>query len=135
MTKPRVLVLSKRSSYRFFVEEERDARVKSLLAKGDPSVRRLRRSHEDHEATQAEVREALSDLGVKAEFAVGARTRHEGSYDLVVTVGGDGTLLAASHLLGPETPVLGVNSAPEHSVGFFCAARVLIPFGSARQYH
>jgi NAD+ kinase len=41
---------------------------------------------------------------------------------LVVSVGGDGTLLAASHNVG-QVPILGVNSAPQHSVGFFCAAR------------
>ena len=39
---------------------------------------------------------------------------------LVIAVGGDGTLLAASHSVS-ETPILGVNSAPRHSVGFFCA--------------
>jgi NAD+ kinase len=40
---------------------------------------------------------------------------------LVVTVGGDGTLLAASHHVS-SIPILGVNSSPEHSVGFFCPA-------------
>lgn len=32
--------------------------------------------------------------------------------DLVVTVGGDGTLLQASHLIDDSIPVLGVNSDP-----------------------
>jgi NAD+ kinase len=41
---------------------------------------------------------------------------------LVVTVGGDGTLLAASHHVA-HGPILGVNSSPGLSVGFFCAAR------------
>lgn len=41
--------------------------------------------------------------------------------DLIVTVGGDGTFLAAAHLAG-RTPVLGVNFRPHTSVGFFCAA-------------
>src|SRR5690606_23055095 len=41
---------------------------------------------------------------------------------LVVTVGGDGTLLAASHSVH-DVPILGVNSAPRYSVGFFCAGR------------
>ena len=41
---------------------------------------------------------------------------------LVVAVGGDGTLLAASHSV-VSTPVLGVNSSPKHSVGFFCSAQ------------
>ncbi len=40
----------------------------------------------------------------------------------MIAVGGDGTLLAASHNVG-DVPVLGVNSAPSHSVGFFCAAQ------------
>src|SRR6185436_12888830 len=42
---------------------------------------------------------------------------------LVVTVGGDGTLLAASHHVG-AIPILGVNSSPVHSVGFFCPAHI-----------
>ena len=122
--KPRpVLVLAKRTSYRTFVEERNDARVKSLIARGDPTVRRLRRSHEAHEETRREVKAALADLGAAAEFVEGPRTKVEGTFDLVVTIGGDGTLLAASHQLGPEMPILGVNSAPEHSVGFFCAAK------------
>lgn len=32
--------------------------------------------------------------------------------DLVVTVGGDGTLLQASHYMDDKIPVLGVNSDP-----------------------
>ena len=43
--------------------------------------------------------------------------------DLVVTIGGDGTLLAASHAIG-DTPILGINSAPDFSVGFFCSGRL-----------
>lgn len=41
--------------------------------------------------------------------------------DLIVSVGGDGTFLAASHFAG-STPILGVNFLPSQSVGFFCAA-------------
>lgn len=32
--------------------------------------------------------------------------------DLVITIGGDGTLLQASHLMDDSIPVLGVNSDP-----------------------
>lgn len=35
--------------------------------------------------------------------------------DIVVTVGGDGTLLRASHFMDGEIPVLGVNSDPTQS--------------------
>jgi NAD+ kinase len=123
VSRPRVLVLSKRTSYRTLVLDEADTHVKGLIARGDPTVSRLRRSHEDHEATRAEVETALTELHADAQYVEGARSRVEGTFDLVVTIGGDGTLLAASHRIGPDVPLLGVNSAPEHSVGFFCAAR------------
>ena len=123
MTRPRVLVLVKRTSFRKFAMDEPDSRVRNLLQKGDVTVRRMRRSHDDHEATMQEVREGLEELGAEAVFQDGPRSPIFGTYDLVVTVGGDGTLLSASHQIGPNLPLLGVNSAPDHSVGFFCAAR------------
>jgi NAD+ kinase len=49
--------------------------------------------------------------------------RRPGRFDLVVTVGGDGTLLEAARGVVREA-VLGVNSDPRHSVGRFCAADV-----------
>jgi NAD+ kinase len=123
MTAPRVLVLVKRTSYRTMVLVEKDARVKRLLARSDPTVKSLRRSHVHHEETRREVIEALRELGASAELVDGPRSVVTGAFDLVVTIGGDGTLLAASHRVGPHVPILGVNSAPDHSVGFFCVAR------------
>ncbi|WP_394850117.1 NAD(+)/NADH kinase [Pendulispora brunnea] len=121
--KKRVLVLSKRTSYRTFVEEQKDERIQGLIAKGDPTVLRLRRSHEAHEETMREVTSALTSLGAEVTLQVGPRTPFSVTgIDMVLTVGGDGTLLAASHQIGPGVPLLGVNSAPESSVGFFCAA-------------
>jgi NAD+ kinase len=40
-------------------------------------------------------------------------------FDLVITLGGDGTLLWASHLVGSQ-PMLAINTAPRDSVGYFC---------------
>jgi NAD+ kinase len=119
---PRVAVLAKRTSYRMALDNK-DALVKRLLARGDASVRKLRNSHDDHEATMREVRAALDRVGAVTTFHDGPRSRIEEPCDLVLTVGGDGTLLSASHQIGPDVPLLGVNSAPESSVGFFCAAR------------
>lgn len=50
--------------------------------------------------------------------------------DLVVTVGGDGTLLQASHFIDDSVPVLGVNSDPtqpkEVSFSLWLSPRVLV---------
>jgi NAD+ kinase len=121
-TRTRIAVVSKRTSYRTFVEEGGEPRVAKLLAAGDATVRRMRRTHEDHQETLREVRDAVARSSVEAVFYEGSRTKIEGEFDLVVTVGGDGTVLAASHQIGSRTRLLGVNSAPETSVGFFCAA-------------
>lgn len=124
MSAPRVAVVLKRSSWRKWVEEANDPRVKRLLEAGDETVRRMGPSHREHVATVEEVRDAVEALGLRASYHDHASTfLVEGACDLVVTVGGDGTLLAASHGIGPGIPLLGVNSAPTHSVGFFCGAR------------
>jgi NAD+ kinase len=65
-----------------------------------------------HELDAAGVR---AKLLTRAEFA-----GPEADTDFVLAVGGDGTVLDVSHRL-ERTPLLGVNSDPETSVGYFCA--------------
>jgi len=121
---PRVAVVLKRSSWSKWVDEARDARIAALLAAEDETVRRMRPGHVDHEQTVDEVRRALDELGATVSWHDQPHNfRVKRRCDLVVTVGGDGTLLAASHGIGPGVPLLGVNSSPNHSVGFFCAAK------------
>ena len=45
--------------------------------------------------------------------------------NLVISLGGDGTLLQTSHYIGGTTALLGVNSAPEFSIGHLCKLNVL----------
>jgi NAD+ kinase len=120
---PKVAVVAKRTTYRKFVMEVHDTRIAQLMRRRDPTVVRLKQSHEAHEETVREVEAALAELGAEVVFRGGARGRVPQRADLVVTVGGDGTLLAASHQIGADVPLLGINSAPDHSVGFFCGAR------------
>lgn len=122
--RPRVALLVKKSLYRVFVEEKKDERMQELLLRGDATVERLEAAHDAHQTTIDEVRRALDATGadvaeLAAERAEPLTTR---DVDLVVSIGGDGTLLRASHA-SVDVPVLGVNSAPEHSVGFFCGTR------------
>jgi NAD+ kinase len=123
VSRPHVIVVGKRTAYRRFVEDEGDPRARSLLKKRDPSVATWLASHRDHSRTMEEVERVLDRVGAKTLFLQRAHAAFDTSdAALVIAVGGDGTLLAASHNVG-NAPILGVNSAPSHSVGFFCAAR------------
>ena len=131
MTTRRILVLAKKSALRVHLEGQdvgRHARVEELLRAKDVTVARMRGAHKEHEATLHEVQESISALGCEAKLVMAAaldefRVVDPRGNDLVVTVGGDGTLLAASHGIA-ETPVLAINSAPGYSVGFFCGGRM-----------
>lgn len=119
----RVALFVKQSAWGIYLEQRKDPRLMSLVMNGDPTVARLHVSHSEHESTVREVEQALLSAGV--DWTVVPR-KPEGfdasDFDLVITVGGDGTLLNASHSV-TDTPVLAINSAPSTSVGFFCGAR------------
>jgi NAD+ kinase len=123
VARARVAIVLKRSAWQLYVEDRHDEHLRELAASGDAAVVPLRASHEAHEGTVREVREALAAVGAEivAERHAGEAFDSEG-LDLVVSVGGDGTLLAASHYVA-NIPVLAINSAPSHSVGFFCGAK------------
>jgi NAD+ kinase len=120
---PRIAIVTKRTTWRKFVVEEHDPLIARLLRRHDPTVARLKSSHQAHEETLREVEAAARELGASVVYRGGPLGRIPSRIDLVVTVGGDGTLLAASHQIGDGVPLLGVNSAPDHSVGFFCGAK------------
>jgi len=120
---PRVVLVVKKTPYSRYVEDENDPEVRRLVKKKDPSVAMWVSSHREHVVTLAVVERALKDLGARVWKLHAPRAVFDASdAALVVTVGGDGTLLAASHHVG-STPIIGVNSSPHSSVGFFCASR------------
>ena len=120
--RPRVIVVAKVSSLARLEHGQGDLRARKLLTEENPVVRKWRPAHEAHVRTVDAVLEALESLGAETLVLHGAHAEFDARRsDLVVTVGGDGTLLAASHSVA-RTPILGVNSAPKYSVGFFCGA-------------
>lgn len=119
----RVLVIAKRSTYDLYVRQHRMSRVISLLNSKDPTVARLERADAHHAQTLEEVRAALEHVGWRATFRDRDRVGDASGFDLVITVGGDGTLIWVSRSVS-DTPVLGVNSAPMDSVGYLCGTRM-----------
>jgi NAD+ kinase len=117
----RAILAAKRSSWQKYVEELADPLTMALIESGDPTVARMRAAHDAHESTLREAEEALRTLGfVVTEVAPPHKPFSTEGQDVVITVGGDGTLLAASRNVS-DVPILGVNSAPGFSIGFFCA--------------
>ena len=119
--RPKVLVVYKKSTYQRYVGRAQE-RLKELIEHSDVSVEGLLHEHEIHQETLQQAKIALRDLGARAVLRYRPEPLpEEGAWDLIVTLGGDGTLLWASHLADSSTPMLAINSAPETSVGYFCA--------------
>lgn len=117
-----VALVYKKSKLDLYVNERKNPRFERLLDEGAEVVGAFEAAHQNHERSLAEVKRALDGLGVRYKCYYRARLRAESTRDrLVITVGGDGTLLDASRRVG-TSPVLGVNSDPDHSIGFLCAA-------------
>lgn len=111
--RPRVLVFHKRPA---------SPRLRAGAA-GRPVVAGFREARRDHETALVELEAILARLPIDARY-VPLPTRVRGAApDLVIALGGDGTVLHASHQIG-ETPVLAINSSPRHSVGYLTATDI-----------
>jgi NAD+ kinase len=78
--------------------------------------------HERHQGALEQIETTFHQLGWACEVVPrDAFTGPADDDDLVVTAGGDGTVLHTSHYIVNSVPLLGVNTDPERSVGYFCA--------------
>ena len=118
MSSPCVLVIYKKSTYDRYAAKS-ESRLQELLKSRDITVDGLLKEHEVHEATLAEAKKVLKQLGAKADFRRRLQPDDNKGWDMIVTLGGDGTLLWASHLADRSTPMVAINSSPETSVGYF----------------
>jgi NAD+ kinase len=116
-----VLVIYKKSAYQIYVRERKNPRIQRLIKTGDEAIAHLLRAHDDHVTTVQEARKVLARLGAKAVFRYRSDLNEAADADLVVSLGGDGTLLWASHVVGAGCPLMAINTAPSDSVGYFCA--------------
>jgi NAD+ kinase len=116
----RVLVVVKKTTYQLDIIETRDPRLAKLLADGNEAAVRMRAAHAEHVGTLDAVERALSQRGIDYKCIERGQLSSElEGTDLVITIGGDGTFLDASHSL-TDIPILGVNSAPSSSHGHWC---------------
>jgi NAD+ kinase len=102
---------------------KRDSRMRRLMRERHASVLGIMAQHEEHQASVKIVRRELRARGIEVIERADVPDRPVRDFDLLVSVGGDGTLLEASHVVTGRTLVLGVNSAPAFSVGFLTGCR------------
>ncbi|MBY0356622.1 MAG: NAD(+)/NADH kinase [Candidatus Obscuribacterales bacterium] len=118
----RVLVVFKKSTLQLQAFEFKEQRFLKLLESGHQSVAKVSLAHEQHMETLSLLESELKKRNVDYKMVARADLdESEGKYDLIFSVGGDGTFLDASHSL-LRTPILGINSALSSSFGHFCIA-------------
>ncbi len=120
----KLLVIYKKSAYQIYVKERRNAQVTRLVEQQDPLVRSLYEAHQCHVDSLEKAKAIFRKMQVQAVFRYRSESANAADADLVVTLGGDGTLLGASRLVGSDKPVLAINTVPRESVGHFCAGDV-----------
>ena len=88
-----VLLIYKKSAYQIYVRERKNERIKELVQRGDRSVQDILSADRAHVETIDEARKAVREIGVRGVFRYRSDETLVGGFDLIVTIGGDGTLL------------------------------------------
>lgn len=123
MTTKKFLIVYKKSAYQTYFQEYRDPVYRRLSKSGDKVLAHIKRSHGTHYESVRLVERVLKKNGIRYDKKPRGQKFNPSSYSLVLSVGGDGTFLdAARHL--KNTPILGVNSDTNHSVGKFCSVNL-----------
>jgi NAD+ kinase len=116
-----VLVVYKRSYYELYKYEHRERHLTRLQQDHPAIVHTMQLSHEENQRTLAAVCQALETLSLPYDSLYRGDLSPATGYDVLLSVGGDGTFLEVARC-ALDMPVLGVNSDPQRSTAFFCAA-------------
>lgn len=102
---------------------------------GNVNFDKIKNAHDEHTKSRDTLLEALSKLKLTSKiFHLDDLKKNKIPFynekkptsglqpkkKLVISLGGDGTLLHASHHVGGDVRLLGINSSPEYSVGHMC---------------
>lgn len=110
----RILLVYKRSSLS----------VAGRLSEKVRNAAHFRANHLKHYQTLRGIESILQALDVPYHKKTRNPKTDYSPYDLIITVGGDGTMLEVARSLGHHQLLLGVNSDPDWSVGQFCHAHI-----------
>jgi NAD+ kinase len=118
----KVALIYKKSVWELF-SNSKDSNVSSYISGKAAAKEAFQQSHQTQQNTIQTVKNTLSSSGAEINMVYRSEITESAisSADLVISVGGDGTFLETSHYITDNTPILGVNSDPVRSVGFFCS--------------
>ncbi|MBI2666271.1 NAD(+)/NADH kinase [Candidatus Woesearchaeota archaeon] len=118
------LIVYKKSVYELY-KDSPDPEVRAYAQENEI---KLKKGSEEQKRTLETITSAVQHLGMSYKELYRAELQNLSpedfaKHDLIISVGGDGTFLEVSHYLHQaDVPLLGVNSDPNSSVGFFCSA-------------
>lgn len=117
----RFLIVYKKSSYQEHAIDEKDPNYLRLLKERNIVTRHSKSTHDVHLDSLETIKNHLKQLKIPFDVKLRYNLKPIRGYDLVITIGGDGTFLETSHYL-QEGLLMGINSVPNESVGYYCRA-------------
>lgn len=118
----KISVVFKRSRFEYAQKNGSKEEQRRLENHSDPIISKLFAAHEKNMRCIEKIEKALNDLRLNYSLIDRAQLASaEINNSLVISVGGDGTLLDTSHYC-VDSAILGVNSDPENSIGALCSA-------------
>ena len=111
-TAKRILIVSKTSKVTLLSEDD----LKRLQDSGAADAEQLVNGQIEHNCSLDVIRKALTGHDVCERRIEDVHSEDIVNKDLIITVGGDGTVLAVSGLVN-NIPILSVNSDPTRSIG------------------
>jgi len=121
MKKPKVLVIYKKSAYEIYVLKYRSHHFMTKAHFGEAILMKLMAYHAIHYRALDEVKTVLKERKINYRVVHRALDFKPLRYDLIVSIGGDGTFLESARKCKGQV-LLGVNSNPIRSIGHLCVA-------------
>jgi len=121
MKSPRVLIVKKHTAYELRGDAAKHHRDFGFIQADE--FNRIARSHEEHYQCLEEFKNALARAQISFEECYHETNDKYPGFDFICTLGGDGTLLEASHGVDDQATIVGIRSSGT-SVGHLCAGGI-----------
>ncbi|VAX34964.1 NAD kinase [hydrothermal vent metagenome] len=119
----KVLLFYKKSSYEIYCLERKGtfSAINNLTVRN--KIKKFKKVHKEHYAVLEQVEAVLKKHNLSYCKCHRGQDISRKIYDMVITVGGDGTFLEAARKINKQI-LFGVNSSPAYSVGRLCVLNI-----------